>query len=151
MPRSKLKNTIHTALYDSWQTDWILYDAARQSKFFLGSPDSVRTRSILQHGRHKFGRLVRILTGHNALAYFKNKVDPEIDPYCRFCEEHEYETFIHLITTCPTFENIRRDVFQQQIFPSQTWRPYDVLRFADTSQIQSALDGFLDGVHYGED
>ena len=53
-------------------------------------------------------RFVEIITGHNNLSYFHFKVDPDVNPMCRFCEE-ENETYHHFISNCPRLRQVRLD------------------------------------------
>ena len=43
-------------------------------------------------------RFVGIITGHNIISYFQFKVDPDVNPMCRFCEE-ENESFHNKLST----------------------------------------------------
>ena len=40
---------------------------------------------------------IKGITGHNNLAYFQSKLNPEIDPTCRLCLQAN-ETLHHLMT-----------------------------------------------------
>ena len=96
--------------------------------------------------------MIRVLSGHNALMYHRSKVDSENNsPLCRFCLEHETETFIHLITSCPRFANDRRQLFlDQPITDSGDWDVNNILTFTTIPDISSALAGYFDDVHYTE-
>lgn len=55
--------------------------------------------------------LTRLITGHNNLNYFINKLDYDTEPYCRFCEERTMESRTHLIMECSYFSTQRMDIF----------------------------------------
>jgi hypothetical protein len=54
--------------------------------------------------------LIQLYTGHNFLSKHQNKIDSNINPQCRLCEEQP-ETFVHFITDCPGLETLRRKLF----------------------------------------
>jgi hypothetical protein len=91
-----------------------------------------------------------VITGHNSLGYFRNIVDPENnDPFCRFCNDNRYETFIHLIQECERFEQDARNIFfDQPPFQEQTWKPEDILAFAELPDIAKALQGIYEDETY---
>ena len=109
-------------------------------------------KTIYTLTRPQLSTLIRIITGHNSLLYFRHKVDPENnDPYCRFCSENRFETFTHLIYDCPCFEILRREIFLDQTPNSDNgWDPNQILLFAKHEEIDLALQGYFDGVHYDE-
>ena len=76
------------------------------SKKFVRGFDKARSKGLLKYGRNKLGRIIRIITGHNALNYFRHKIDSEICEECRYCMEGE-EKFWPLIAECPVFGNMK--------------------------------------------
>ena len=86
-------------------------------------------------------RLVEIITGHNNLSYFQFKVDPDVNPLCRFCEEQN-ETFHHLITDCPRLRQFRTDNIKH--FDGNSWKVAELLNF---SYIQEKND-YLERTDY---
>ena len=72
-------------------------------------------------------RLVDIITGHNKLSYFQFKVDPDVNPLCRFCEEQN-ETFHHFITDCPRLRQFRLDTVGDN--DRNTWKSAQLLNFS---------------------
>ena len=152
LPMSYIKSAIRTTTYEQWGTLWRTYPAARQAKFFYGNPDPTTAHNVIRLTRCSLGTVIRVLSGHNALAYFKNKVDPEnFDPFCRFCDMNRYETFIHLIDECPRFVLHRREIFMDiPIDNTIQWTPTQILRFASHQEIRMALQGFMDGIHYDD-
>ena len=93
---------IKNFFYSRWTKEWEKYPGARLAKQFYSRPDSNVAKYAYKMDRLKLGRFLRLVAGHNGLNYFKSKVDPEISPLCRFCEEKD-ETFYHLVDNCPIF------------------------------------------------
>lgn len=58
--------------------------------------------------------------------YFQFKVDPDVNPLCRFCEEQN-ETFHHYITDCPRLRQYRTNTIGH--FDSNTCKTSDLLNF----------------------
>ena len=89
----------------------------------------------------ELSRFVRIVSGHNGLFYFKSKIDPEINPQCRFCLEAD-ETFFHLVTDCPRFRADREDIFLDTVISNDmSWSVKKLLNFSNLAGIRDALDG----------
>ena len=111
------------------------------SKQFLPGPDSNKSKYLLKLSRAELGRILRLISGHNGLFYFKHKIDPEISPSCRFCREDD-ETFYHLATNCPSFHLTQREVFKDK-YPimSGDWNVRDVLRFSYIPAVNDAIEG----------
>ena len=62
-----------------------------------------------------------------------------------------YETFYHLLFQCERFEAYKREIFLDlQVEQGMDWTPQQLLDFASHPDINTALDGFFDGVHYNE-
>jgi hypothetical protein len=55
--------------------------------------------------------LTRLITGHNRLNYFQNKINFTTAPSCSFCEQDIHETALHLICDCEYFANNRMQKF----------------------------------------
>ena len=51
---------------------------------------------------------IKSITGHNSLAYFQSKLNPEIDPTCRLCLQAN-ETLHHLMTDCEATTSLQMD------------------------------------------
>ena len=61
-------------------------------------------------------RLIECTIGHNNLNYLQSKIYPEdVSELCRFCEE-EPETFDHLLSECPCFQQARFDIIHAHAF-----------------------------------
>ena len=145
-PLCHLKESIRRVITDEWNADWSNYREGRMSKQFIKHFDAAKTRAALKVGRAKLGTLIRIITGHNALNYFKSKIDAEIDSTCRFCLEEE-ETFWHFMTDCPVFLNKRREIFGGFDMIGEGWTVGHVLNMAEFCKIHEALMG-NDDIYY---
>ena len=77
----------------------------------------------------------------NGLFYFRNKVDPEINPICRFCLEQD-ETFYQFLTDCPALRLTRQNVFlDQTIDNDMKWSIRELLLFSHKAGIEEAING----------
>jgi hypothetical protein len=134
---------------NKWNLEWETYSCARMSKLFIKGANSQFSKKAMKLGRPKLGTLIRVITGHNALNYFRNKVDGDIDPTCRFCCE-DMETFWHLANECPVFANRRREIIDGWEIGDREWSVEMLLEMADTTQIAKALEGYVD-IWYEDD
>ena len=78
-----------------------------------------------------------MITGHGPFAYHQSLICPEIVAKCRYCENERRETFFHLFTECPQFNNYRMSslgVFQIESNPVE-WNPKQLLDFVDGTAI----------------
>ena len=100
VPKAERMQRIEKFFYDQWGKSWNEYKKARMTKLFYINPCKNQAKYILKLGRIELSRFIKIITGHNGLFYFKHRVDPQINPTCRFCLEQD-ETFYHLVTECP--------------------------------------------------
>ena len=121
------------------------------SKLFYKKPDSNQAKYVIKLGRLELSRFIKIITGHNGLFYFRSKIDPEINPECRFCLEKE-ETFYHLATECPVHRKNRNEIFLDNLPITDTrWSVRTLLIFSQVPGVREALDGSTDIQLYGED
>lgn len=82
-------------------------------------------------------RFVEIITGHNNLSYFQFKIDPDVNPLCRFCGE-ENETFHHFITTCPRLRQLRLDTIKH--YKTDDWKINEMISFSQTREVNDYLE-----------
>ena len=69
---------------------------------------------------------IKSITGHNNLAYFQSKLNPEIDPACRLCLKAN-ETLHHLMTDCEATMLLQMDIMKNQIpLADITWSVKDI-------------------------
>jgi hypothetical protein len=102
--------------------------------------DKERSKQVMKLGRYNIGRVTRMVTGHNALGYFQSKIDGEISPICRFCEE-ENETFWHWCTECPVFREARNDSFLDKDPSTGEWSVRELLDFGENNKIYEVFEG----------
>ena len=80
-------------------------------------------------GTYIQGTWIKSITGHNNLAYFQSKLNPEIDPTCRLCLQAN-ETIHHLMTDCEATTSLQMDIMKNQIpLPDMTWSVKDKHKF----------------------
>ena len=90
-------------------------------------------------GSRKVGRYIRIITGHNALGYFANKVDNNINPTCRYCKENN-ETFWHFANECPVFRASVEDIMLGRDLIHGNWDVDSLLEIAGLNKIAEILE-----------
>ena len=111
------------------------------SKLFYIKPDRKQGKYVLKLGRLELSRLIKLVTGHNGLFYFRSKVDPEISSICRFCMEED-ECFFHLVNDCPRFFLTRRDIFLDRLICNDhEWSVRQLIDFSFSLGINDALEG----------
>ena len=141
VPKAELKQRVKEHYYTIWKQEWVDYKGARMSKQFYPGPDSNQANYILKLGRIELSRVLRLISGHNGLFYFKSKIDPVINPQCRFCLGAD-ETFYHLITDCPAFKISRDSIFlDETIDVTQNWSVRKLLDFSYLAGVREAIDG----------
>ena len=145
IPKTEIKGVVLSALRDLWNEEWRDYDEARMSKKWYGNQDKHRAKEVCQLSRLKLGRLIRIVSGHNALKYYNHVLDETLSPTCRLCGM-AHETFHHLATECPGTLRDRREVFGgKDILHNMDWEVDELLDFSYREPVNSLLDP--NGVH----
>ena len=82
---------------------------------------------------------LKFITGHNNLAYFQSKIDPEIDPTCRLCLGAN-ETLHHLMTDCEATSSLQMDIMKNQIpLPDMKWSVKDINVFIHQPLIHALM------------
>ena len=97
MPWQAVKNKIEAYTTHLWKNLWTSSSHYKHTKLFYNSPNKNKSKYVLKMGTAMLGAWIKGITGHNNLAYFQSKLNPEIDPTCRLCEQ-ENETLHHLCT-----------------------------------------------------
>ena len=111
------------------------------TKLFIKAPNKNQSKYVIKLGRLEMSRYIKLITGHNGLFYFKNKIDPIISPTCRFCLEED-ETFHHLLMDCPRMRSNREIIFLDSMPDfNSNWSVRDLLSFSNLTGIREALDG----------
>ena len=121
------------------------------TKLFYLNPCKNQAKYVLKLGRLELSRFIKIITGHNGLFYFKHKVDPQINPVCRFCLQQD-ETFYHLATECPVHRLKQTEIFLDEIpITNSKWSVRALLIFSQIPGVRQALDGQTNLHLFGED
>ena len=96
---------------------------------------------MLKLARLELGRFVRIITGHNNLSFFQNKLGLINSATCRFCGDGP-ETITHLLNGCPRFTTARSDIFLDKVPTNDMkWSVRDLLDFSYNPGINEAFEG----------
>ena len=141
VPKALIKEKINDRLYSDCKQDWTEYEGARMAKLFYSGPDKNLAKHVYKLTRMELSRFVRITSGHNGLFYFKSKIDPEINPECRFCLDSD-ETFYHFVTDCPKLRLTRENIFlDQEITNDMKWSVKKLLNFSTQAGVRDAIDG----------
>ena len=64
--------------------------------------------------------LIPLITGHNYLRHFSNKLKPLANTNCRLCSE-TLENFIHLLMNAPGYDNSKMTASMATTFIPETW------------------------------
>ena len=99
IPWQVAKNKIEVYTTAKWKQKWVTAPHYKHTKLFYDSPNKNKSKYILKMGTHMLSTWIKSITGHNNLAYFQSKLNPEIDPTCRLCLQAN-ETLHHLMTDC---------------------------------------------------
>ena len=114
IPWQEAKNKIEDYTTSLWRQKWITTPHYKHTKLFYGSPNKNKSKYILKMGTHKLSTWIKGLTGHNNLAYFQSKLNPDIDPTCRLCLQTN-ETLHHLMTDCEATTALQLDILNNKI------------------------------------
>ena len=141
LPVVELKREIEQGIRDKWDQQCDRYPHARQTRYFYPVQDKYRAKTVMGFNRMQLGRFIRIITGHNNLQYHRSNMDPDRDPFCRFCAETQ-ESFIHLFTDCPALwrehQETRGDLPTGQLLRDMD--PQTILDFSYIPRINVALE-----------
>jgi ribonuclease HI len=142
-PSVTVKRKVEEKIEGIWGSEWREYNGGRMSKQFIREVSQKISKQALVYGRYKASRLIRLISGHNALNYFRSRIDNSINSKCRFCNEED-ETFWHLCTECPVFREARVDVFLDNDPYSGCWNVDQLLQFSEYNKIDEAISGETD-------
>ena len=96
---------------------------------------------MLQLGRKKLGKIIRIITGHNELNYHRNNVDSNIEKDCRFCLEDDITAW-HVMNECPVFSNTWRNILLGKNLVADEWKVETLVKLFSIKAIDAALEGW---------
>ena len=135
--KTEIKNAIKTFTYQTWKRRWEADPAYKHSKHFISGPNSNFAKKVLKHPRSSLKQIVEIITGHNNLSYFQNKLDDNVNPSCRLCGD-ENETIVHWLTTCPRLPTWRNETLEKQKVGGE-WHLRSLLNFVDKGILSSYM------------
>ena len=99
MPWQIAKSKIEEYTASKWKQKWVTPPQYKHTKLFYNSPSKNKSKHVLKMGTYMLSTWIKRITGHNNLAYFQSKLNPEIDPTCRLCLQAN-ETLHHSMTNC---------------------------------------------------
>ena len=67
--------------------EWERYGEARHTRTFYLCPNPAKAKYVYKLARLELGRFVRVVTGHNNLSSFQNKLGLAPPASCRLCGE----------------------------------------------------------------
>ena len=142
VPVGHFKAKIHNALMKEWSKEWRKSSRDfRQTKIFFPDLNSKQSSYLLNLSRKKLGQVIQIISGHNNLNYFENKICKDVNPLCRLCGEED-ETAFHLIGECPVLYNSRAKHFQKYLLDDNPeWKVRQLVNMIGGSCIAGMLDG----------
>ena len=112
-PNSFFKHKIKEYITQKFRNRWSNSKISENTKEIVSA---ILERNL--HGQHLFKLgtdilrpLTRLITGHNNLNHFQNKINFTTAPFCSFCEDEVHETALHLICNCEYFANKRMQKF----------------------------------------
>ena len=82
IPCQVAKTKIELYITSKWKHKWILAPQYKHTKLFYDLPNKNKSKYILKIGTYMISTWIKCITGHNNLAYFQSKLNPEIDPTC---------------------------------------------------------------------
>ena len=140
-PGSAVKATLRENIYKTWQHEWSNQPSANHSKSFYSGPNRGKAKFVFKLARLELGRFIRIVTGHNNLSFFQNKIGLSQRRLCRFCTEGD-ETITHLMAVCPRFKELQKDTFLGQLPKADmTWSVRQLIDFSFSPGINEAFEG----------
>ena len=84
-PTATLKREIRDGILRDWSTEWTQHKEAQHTKGFYFSPNPAKVKFVYKLARLELGRFIRIITGHNNLNFFQNKLGLAATVTCRLC------------------------------------------------------------------
>ena len=140
-PHTHVKNHLRSCIYEEWENEWNQSKTANHARSFYARPDTSKAKRVYKLARLELGRFARIITGHNNLNFFQNKLGLSPTRSCRYCNTAD-ETITHFLTACPVFVMQRRDVLLDKIpTADMQWSVRSLIDFSYIPGINLALEG----------
>ena len=140
-PHGALRAEIRGRLRTEWEREWGELTSARHTRSFYAAPDAKKAKFVYKLARLELGRFARIITGHNNLNFFQNKLGLSRETRCRLCGEGD-ETITHFLTSCPRLMRKREEIFIDKLpTADMTWSVRDLLNFSYIPGVNEAYEG----------
>ena len=112
-PHSMYKSKIANHIRSKFQTRWSECNISKNTKEIVTAILHHKTQGqhLFKLGNEILRPLTRLITGHNGLNHFQNKIDFTTLPYCSYCDQDVHETALHLICECERFAETRMHKF----------------------------------------
>ena len=112
---SIIYSQIYSKLNEIWHSHWIYSNFLdgweyRKTKIFFPHILKEISKSIYKFNREDLSLLLQNFTGHSFFNYHQNKVDSNVNPKCRLCNNHD-ETSDHILLKCEGLGSLRSRIF----------------------------------------
>ena len=113
LPHSYLKNKVHHYISARHKAQWNDCIISQNTKELVTAivNRNLQGQHLFKLGFEVLRPLTRLITGHNNLNHFQNKINFTTAPFCSCCEEDTHETPLHLICNCEHFSSTRMNEF----------------------------------------
>ena len=140
-PQATVRSVIRESINTEWREEWQNSGIASHSKSFYSGPNPGKARFVYGLARLELGRFARIITGHNNLNFFQEKLGLHNTAICRLCGEGN-ETITHFIGACPVLMNQTGELFADRIPDAgMRWSVRDLLNFSYIPEVNAAYEG----------
>ena len=141
-PKSSAKKKLQEWSIKNWNNEWKKYPVACRSKIWFPVIDRKKSEGLLKLSRTDLGLMIQLLTGHNRLGYHKAKVDPSLDPTCRFCKCGPESTW-HIVCDCPSLMDWRLQSFKQHLIREKCpkWELKQFINFVRMAKLEELNKG----------
>ena len=144
-PQSFFKTKINRYIINKHKNRWKNCTISKNTKELVNAivDRNLQGQHLFKLGFDILKPLTRLITGHNNLNHFQNKIDFTTAPYCSFCEEEVHETAMHLICDCEYFARTRMEKFgEDPITIDQLMRFISLTKKKDLSVLLDFTDGY---------
>ena len=113
IPHTFFKNKVHKYINDKKMKLWNNSNISQNTKSLVSAivNHNLQGQHLFKLGFDVLKPLTRLITGHNNLNHFQNKIDFTTAPHCSFCEGDVHESAMHLICDCEYFARTRMEKF----------------------------------------
>ena len=140
------KDHIKTAIYAEWIKLWKQDTGIyKHTRLFFPIMDPKYSQKLLKLSRSDLKQLIEVITGHNYLRQYSNKISTLPNVQCRFCDTQP-ETFLHLFTDCPKFtlDRYQLKILKYPLLTTENntpnWSITQLLEFCNLPEIHTALN-----------